>query len=189
MLSWGSPSGRGLDVVKNWKARRLDERGASALELAIALPILLMLLFGTVTVGVAFFNKISLNGAAREAGRFGATYPEEDAASPDAWYVDVAKVAQTAATGALGEEAAGRSICVARGTEGGTVRRYVVGTSIPIGAGTYADAWCPGGPPSLPAGTEHEVVQIVVERDDNIQAVIYSQTVHLTSYATTRFER
>ncbi len=79
----------------------LNERGAEAVELAIALPVLLMLVLGTVTSGLAFFDKISLNGAAREAGRFGATYPEEDAASPDVWFVDVATVARITATGAL----------------------------------------------------------------------------------------
>ena len=103
------------------------ERGATVVELAVALPILLMLVFRMVTSGLALFDKISLNGAAREAGRFGATYPEEDAASPDVWFVDVAAVAQIAATGALAEGVSGRSICVARGTEGGGARRYVVG--------------------------------------------------------------
>jgi len=68
-----------------------------------------MLLLGTVTSGLAFFDKISLNGAAREAGRFAATYPEADAASPDGWFVDVASVAQIAATGALTDGVAGRS--------------------------------------------------------------------------------
>ena len=51
------------------KRRVLNERGAEAVELAIALPILLMLVLGTVTAGLAFFDKISLNRAAREADR------------------------------------------------------------------------------------------------------------------------
>jgi Flp pilus assembly protein TadG len=169
--------------------RRDAERGATVVELAVALPILLMLVFGMVTSGLALFDKISLNGAAREAGRFGATYPEEDAASPDVWFVDVAAVAQIAATGALAEGVSGRSICVARGTEGGGARRYVVGSSDPIDAGVYADAWCPAGAPSLPAGSGHEAVQIVIEREANIQALIFSKTLHLMSDATTRFER
>ncbi len=167
----------------------LDERGAEAVELAVALPVLVMLLLGTVTAGLAFFDKISLNGAAREAGRFGATYPEEDAASPDVWFVDVATVARITATGALTEGVSGRSICVARGSEGGSARRYVVGVSDLIDAGTYADAWCPSGAPDLLAGSGHEAVQIVVRRDANIQALFFSTTVQLVSDATTRFER
>ena len=166
-----------------------DERGTAALELAIALPILVMLLLGTVTSGLALFNHISLNGAAREASRFGATYPEDDAASPDAWFVDVATVAEVTATGALGDAIAGRSICVALGTEGGSVRHYLVGPGDPINGGTYADAWCPPGAPSLPATSGHEAVQIVVEREALIQALFFSTTVRLDADATTRFER
>jgi hypothetical protein len=166
-----------------------DERGTSAVELAIAVPLLLMLVFGIITSGLVFFEMISLNGAAREAGRFGATFPEEDAASPDAWFIDVAAVAETTATGALAEGVSGRSICVARGTEGGSARRYVVVGSDPIGAGSYADAWCPSGSPDLPVGSGNEAVQIVLQRDSNIQAIFFSTTVHLASDATTRFER
>ena len=169
--------------------RVLDERGTAAVELAIAVPILLMLVFGMISSGLVFFDLISLNGAAREAGRFGATFPEEDAASADQWFVDVAVVAQTTATGALAEGASGRSICVARGSEGGSARRYVVGISDPIGAGVYADAWCPSGNPDLPPGSGHEAVQIDVQRDGIIQALFFSRTVHLVSGTTTRFER
>jgi hypothetical protein len=78
---------------------------------------------------------------------------------------------------------------VARGVEGGTVRRYVVGFSDPIDSGVYADAWCPSGAPSLPPGSVHEAVQVVVERDALIQALFFSTTVHMVSNATTRFER
>ena len=166
-----------------------NQRGATAVELALAVPILLMLLLGTVSAGLALFDKISLNGAAREAGRFGATYPEEDAPNPDAWFVDVAAVAETAAAGSLTQGASGRSICVARGSEGGTVRRYVVSANDAIDAGVYADTWCPPGAPGLPAGSGHEAVQIVVERDALIQAPFFSTTLQLDSDATTRFER
>ena len=98
-------------------------------------------------------------------------------------------MAQITATGALTEGVPGRSICVARGSEGGGARRYVVGASDLIDAGTYADAWCPSGAPGLLAGSGHEAVQIVVERDASIQALFFSRTVHLVSDATTRFER
>jgi len=183
----GGKSMRRLGVgVGGWVS---NERGAEAVELAVALPILVMLLLGTVTAGLAFFDKISLNGAAREAGRFGATYPEADAATPDGWFVDVATVAQIAATGSLSDGVAGRGVCVARGSEGGSVRRYVVGFSDPIDSGAYSDAWCPSGAPSLPAGSGHEAVQVVVERDALIQALLFSRTVHMVSDATTRFER
>lgn len=175
----------GADVGRRVRA----ERGATVVELAVALPILLMLVFGMVTAGLGLFDKVSLNAGAREASRFGATYPEEDAASPDDWFVDVASVAQTAATGSLGEGVSGRSICVARGVEGGSTRRYIVATSDPIGAGTFGDTWCPLGGPALPPGSGHEAVQIVLERDIDIELIFFSLTPHMVSDSTTRYER
>lgn len=177
------------DEDRRQNRRIRSERGATVVELAIALPILLALIFGTITAGMALFDKLALNAAAREASRFGATYPEEDAASPDQWFVDVAGVAQTSATGALDESVAGRSICVARGTEGGSARRYVVTGAMPLGTGSFGDTWCQPGAPALPAGSGIEAVQVVLERDSDIQVLFFSLTPHLTSDATTRYER
>lgn len=48
---------------------RSRERGAVALEFALILPILVMLMFGIVEFGRAYNTIISLNGAAREGAR------------------------------------------------------------------------------------------------------------------------
>ena len=45
------------------------ERGAAAVEFALVLPILLLLVFGIVDFGRAYNAKISLSGAAREGAR------------------------------------------------------------------------------------------------------------------------
>ena len=47
------------------------ERGASVLEFAIVLPILLVLLFGVIEFGFIFYNKAMLTNAAREGARAG----------------------------------------------------------------------------------------------------------------------
>jgi Flp pilus assembly protein TadG len=57
------------------RVRRLRERadcGAVALEFALILPLFLMLVFGVVTVGLAYNDKLSIANAVREAGRMGA---------------------------------------------------------------------------------------------------------------------
>jgi Flp pilus assembly protein TadG len=54
------------------RARRRD-RGAVAVEFALVLPLLAMLLMGVITGGVAFTNSIGLANAVREGARFGAT--------------------------------------------------------------------------------------------------------------------
>lgn len=47
------------------------QRGASALEFAIVLPILLLLLFGIIEFGFILYNKAMLTNAAREGVRAG----------------------------------------------------------------------------------------------------------------------
>ena len=49
--------------------RRRDEKGASAVEFALVLPVLLALLLGIIEFGFAFNNQISLQQAVREGVR------------------------------------------------------------------------------------------------------------------------
>jgi len=54
------------------RARVRDDRGTVALEFALVLPILLMLLLGVTTTGLVYSDKLSIANAAREGARFGA---------------------------------------------------------------------------------------------------------------------
>jgi Flp pilus assembly protein TadG len=54
-----------------WRAR--PERGASAVEFALVVPLLVMLLLGMTTVGMSINNAIGATDAVREGARFGAT--------------------------------------------------------------------------------------------------------------------
>lgn len=54
---------------------RAREEGAAAVEFALLFPIFFMVCIGTITFGFAFEKWISVTQAAREASRFGATYP------------------------------------------------------------------------------------------------------------------
>jgi Flp pilus assembly protein TadG len=73
------------------RGRRLRERGAVAVEMALVLPLLVMLLLGTVTAGIAYSNSIGLTNAVREGARFGATTE-----SGSSWADDV--ISRTRAT-------------------------------------------------------------------------------------------
>ena len=54
-------------------ARRLgDERGVAAVEFALVLPMLVMLLFGVTTAGLAYNDNLSIANAVREGARLGA---------------------------------------------------------------------------------------------------------------------
>ncbi|MDP3892585.1 TadE/TadG family type IV pilus assembly protein [Nocardioides sp.] len=48
------------------------ERGAAAVEFALVVPLLLMMLFGTITTGLTFADHLSATNAVREAARYGA---------------------------------------------------------------------------------------------------------------------
>ena len=55
---------------------RGHEDGANAVEFALVLPILLILVFGIITGGVLYNQQLALTQAAREGARFAATLPE-----------------------------------------------------------------------------------------------------------------
>jgi len=53
--------------------------GQSMVELAIALPLLLLMLLGTIDIGRVFFDYIQLRSAVREGAGYGARLPDDTA--------------------------------------------------------------------------------------------------------------
>jgi len=54
-----------------------NEKGASAVEFALILPILVILVFGIIEFGIAYNNYISITHAAREGARLAAVNMDE----------------------------------------------------------------------------------------------------------------
>ncbi len=61
-----------------WKRLPADAEGAQIVELAVALPLLLVFVVGIYDFGQAFNTKEKLNFAARDAARFASTQPTSD---------------------------------------------------------------------------------------------------------------
>ena len=76
------------------RRRARGSRGAVALEFALTLPLLVMLLLGVTTMGVAYSNHLALTNAVREGARLGAALSYDP--NPTAWADSVqARVQQT----------------------------------------------------------------------------------------------
>ena len=52
-------------------------RGQSIVELALALPVLMLLLLGTIDLGMMFHDYIAMRNAAREGAGYGAHFPTD----------------------------------------------------------------------------------------------------------------
>ena len=160
---------------------RRDEGGASLVEFALVLPLILMLVLGLVSAGIAYNEKITLTHAAREAARFAATLPISNAASLEAWLAAVEARAVADAAGSLDPGTPGLSICIAyvypdgSGANDSTKHRL---NGVPGGGDCFTD----GRP-----GSERRV-QIEVGRAIDLEALFFSTTIGLESQAVSRFE-
>ena len=67
--------GFGSDAKRGLRA----ERGAVAVEFAILLPVFLLLVFGIMDFGHAFYMKQMVSNASREGARYGARYTTDNA--------------------------------------------------------------------------------------------------------------
>ncbi len=171
------------------KQRRSDrERGAALVEAAFVTPMLIMLLLGTVTSALAYSEHTSLQTAAREASRFGATLPVNG--NLDGWLIGIMDVAEAAGGIDLADTAPGQYICVAYVYPNGaaandrTSRRVQsAGVTGPLASGPTATCFDDGRPDN------ERRVQVVTERTTTIQAVLFAVDVNLSTPSAARFER
>lgn len=178
-----------LCVLRGW------EDGAALVEFAIVLPLLLIIVFGIISFGLIFNDKLSLTDGAREAGRFGATLPVTNfAASGDPtqqmqqmqqWLDAIASRAEADATGSLDAGVPNRTICVAYVYPDGedavdrTRRRFESGGVVVY---SYEKCFVDGRP------NDERRVQVRVGRDTDLEAIFFSSTITLTADSVTRFE-
>ena len=59
--------------------RRRNERGAAAVEFALLLPLLVVILFGIIALGIALMRAVNYVSAAREGARYAAVHCRPEA--------------------------------------------------------------------------------------------------------------
>lgn len=162
-----------------------DDRGASLVELAIALPLLMMLLLGVVSAGIAYNHSLALAHSAREAGRHAATLPVTNYGSMDLWLDEIAARTIEDATGSLNPGTPGLVVCVAYVHPNGSLSTDSTRSRTINGAAvSYASAPCfVDGRPDA-----ERRVQVSVAREGTFNALIFSTTLNLDSEAVSRFE-
>ena len=164
---------------------RFFDRGAALIELAIALPLLMMLILGIASAGIAFNHQLALTHSAREGGRYAATLPVNNFGSMNAWLDTVALGVLDDATGSLGPGVPGHIICVAYvHPDGVAAEDLTTNRKDDGGVVTYGSTDC--FPDGRPNGERR--VQIAVARDTNFNAFFFSTTLNLGSKAVSRFE-
>jgi len=147
-----------------------DERGAALVEFAIILPVLMSLLLGTVSGGIAYNRKISMSNAVREGARYGATLTVDSS-----WAASTKTRTQAMSTGDL----AASQICTAL---------WKVGTGA-----SYSSTGCTITNPFVtnndhPGSAGDCIVEVWAARPDRIQAMFFSTDITLTARAAARQE-
>lgn len=162
------------------------ERGASLVEMALVLPLLVMLLLGITTAGIAFNHQLSLTHASREAGRYGATLPVTNFGSMQSWLDAVAARVMDDAIGTLTPTSPGLFVCVAYVHPGGVHPSDQTMSRVNDG-GTVTHT--PGGTCFNDGRPNNERrVQVRVGRDADLNALVFQTTLSLRANAGSRFE-
>ena len=86
------------------KSKLRNEKGASAVEFALVLPIFIMLVFGIFQFGIAFNNWIAITHAAREGARLAVVGQyDEQRVIDSAPSVDIQSISVSGQDGAVGD--------------------------------------------------------------------------------------
>ncbi len=166
------------------------DRGAALVELAFALPLVMMLILGMVSAGIAFNHQLALTHTAREGGRYAATLPVTNFGSIDLWLAEIINQAVDDSTGSLDDGVPGQYICVAYVHPNGildtdkTTKRIIENSVLAdavIGESCFDD-----DPGLVKLGQRR--VQILVRRDTDFNVLVFSSTLTLDAEAVSRFE-
>jgi len=97
-------------AIRSFLSRSRSESGVAAIELAIVLPLLMLILFGIISFGTVFYNYIVITNAAREGARWGAINSEVTTGDACTGTTNPCTVADSYANGLLINYGGGTSV-------------------------------------------------------------------------------
>jgi hypothetical protein len=179
---------------------RPDDRGAALVEFALILPLLMTLLLGMFTGGLAYNSKITVTGATREGSRYGATLPLSSGCGGsgtnlDQWLTCVSNAAVGAASGEMASGADNRYICVSYvNPSGGAVDDNTHATRTREVTGNAAAVYTDGSDcftkNSLGAdGLTGKRVQVVLSRTRDLELLFTKYNLTLRASSVTPYEQ
>lgn len=148
--------------------RRRSERGATLVEAALLLPVLLAVLLGIFTGGVAYYRHIAVVEAVREGARFATTLPLGAGASPLTDWEEAVRARVVEASGGSLEPT---DVCVTLALPSGGSQ---CGVDDPPGA---------SGEPTI------HLVKISAARSTTLEFLFFDRTPTLRSELAARWER
>ena len=156
-------------------------RGAAIVEFALILPLLSMMALGMLTGGIALDKKQYINNAAREDARCGATVDEHECDDPllDCDGMNWANLVRSVAVQRSNGAVVTADVCVALVSGPGWAPVAFSATHT-----TNSGSYC-----YIDNSSDTELrVQVSVTRSGQLQAVLFTMTLNLSSKATARFE-
>lgn len=140
-----------------------------------------MVVLGMMTGGLAYSRKLSIAQGVREGARYGATLPISASVPLNTWLTRVSDLTIASSDGELGATKPGRVVCVAYVTASGAATRHrIVGSASPV---------VESQPCIADDGRTGEArVQVVAERTSNLEALVFSRNLTLSSHAVARSE-
>jgi Flp pilus assembly protein TadG len=158
--------------------RRASERGAALVEFALILPIVVSLLMGLVTGGLAYNKKIAITDSVRGAARYGATLADSSTFATSVRD----RLVQLSAT-----ELSASDVCVQLIRGGSTevvVRSWYASSSNSSCPSTFGTA------PATPTVSDgYCVVKVWGMKEATLQAVFFNSDLRLKAGSVAAYER
>lgn len=155
--------------------RRVGEQGASAVEFALVLPVLVMIVGAIIDFGFIFSQQITFNTAARDAARSAVTKDFSGTRLTCAQVATRARNGAAASAGAVGANATQVAVTV---TGNGGSCALAAGATTPSGASVYP---CAGSAGPTPTPTSTSTTVTITYASSPPFPVPFMGTVNLTA--------